>query len=114
MPGRSILLALLLLPFAKVAAAPFAPEEVARRMKTGAELSGLCYLEAKINHEVTGENCTTLMNWTESEFPLIAPNLEHTTPAAVADFETYKTNLTAILAIADAAAQPLAAHHPAL
>jgi len=109
---RCVLCVLLLLPSVNAGAAPFSQEEVARRMKAGTELSALCYLEARINRAVTGEHCSEFMAWTEHEFPLIEPNLAHTTRAAVADFETYKKNLTAILGIADAAAQPLAAPHP--
>lgn len=112
MSARFVLLVLLLSPLANVAAAPFTQDEVARRMKAGTELSANCYLEAKINRAATGEQCRDLVTWTEREFPLIKPNLAHTTPAVLADFEIYKKNLTAILAIAETAAQPLTSPRP--
>ena len=110
--SRSICFVLVLLPLAEVSATPFAGEEIARRMQAGAQLSGFCYLEAKINRTVTGEHCRDLTAWTETEFPLIKHDLGRATPSAAADLDTYKKNLAAIIAIGDAAATPLAPTRP--
>jgi hypothetical protein len=105
--SRLPLLLLVLLPLTHAAAAPFTPSEVARRMKAGTQLSAFCRMEANVNKVVTGRNCGQFMDWTEREFPLLEPGLERASASVAADFEIYMTNLTAILAIAEAAKQPM-------
>lgn len=78
-------------------------------MKAGTELSAFCYLEAKLNRVATGEQCTHLRVWIDHEFPLIKRDLARASGATVADFETYKTNLAAILAISEVGPPPF---HP--
>ena len=111
---RSILfvLVLVLSPLSKVNAAPFTAEEIARRMQAGAQLSGICYLEAKINHSVTGEHCRDLIAWAQTEFPRIKADLARAPSSAATDLDAYKKNLAAIIAIGDAAATPLAPTRP--
>ena len=89
--------------FANAGGAPFTPQEVARRMNAGTTLSEYCFLEARINRSVAGQQCRNLATWTEREFPLIRANLEHTTGAIAADFAAYRDNLAAIVAIANEA-----------
>lgn len=81
-------------------------------MQAGAQLSGICYLEAKLNRAVTGDHCRELMAWTQTEFPLIKQELARAAPSAVADFDAYKKNLAAIVAIGDVAVTPLAPARP--
>ncbi len=102
----------MLLPLAEVGAAPFTAEEIGRRMQAGAQLSAICYLEARVNGVVTGDHCRHLTTWIESEFPLIKQDLTRASANTAADFDIYKKNLAAIVAIADAAAQPLAPARP--
>jgi hypothetical protein len=104
---RSIALGLVLSAVtANVVAAPFTPDEVARRMQAGAELSAFCFVEAKVNRAVDGENCRNFLSWIDHDFPLIKQDLAHADAATAANFEAYKQNLAAIVSIGQAAQPP--------